>query len=156
MCCYIKKMRKKIGKEPLFSPGASIIVYEKNKYLLQLRKDFNVWGLHGGSMELGETGKEVAIRELKEETGLDALKIDIFKTYSGKEFKIIYPNGDIVYAIVMAFIVTKTKGKITKLNKEVIELKWFNEQDLPIENMMTIDKIFLKDFLKNKNKILNK
>ncbi|WP_349402222.1 NUDIX domain-containing protein [Candidatus Phytoplasma solani] len=136
--------------EPLFSPGASIIVYENEKYLLQFRNDFKIWGLHGGAMDLGETGKETALRELKEETNLKALEIHSFKTYSGEKIKIIYPNGDIIYPIVLGFVVTATEGKIKAQKTEVKSLKWFEEKDLPIEKMMEIDKMFLKEFIKNK------
>jgi ADP-ribose pyrophosphatase YjhB (NUDIX family) len=148
---YIKGLRSKIGKEPIFSPGTSIIVYENNKYLLQFRKDFKIWGLHGGAMELGENFKEAALRELKEETDLNVITINYFKTYVGEKIKIIYPNGDIVYPVVMGFIVSKTEGQPNKQHDEVADLKWFNEENLPIENMMIIDKIFLKDFIKYKN-----
>ncbi|PWV43929.1 NUDIX hydrolase [Chrysanthemum yellows phytoplasma] len=151
MSNYINKLRQKIGKDPLFSPGASVIVYENNKYLLQFRKDFNVWGLHGGAMELGETGADVCVRELEEETGLKALEIHPFRTYCGKHFVINYPNGDVVYPVVMAFLVTKTQGKLSPQDDEVAELKWFDEASLPIDAMMEIDKTFLKDFLQHKN-----
>ncbi|MDV3198049.1 MAG: NUDIX domain-containing protein [Vigna little leaf phytoplasma] len=152
---YIKQIRKKIGSQPLFSPGVSIIVYENNKFLLQFRKDFQIWGLHGGSLELGETAQQAVRRELKEETNLDIVEMYFFNIYTGKKTKIIYPNGDIVYAIVMAFVVTKFKGTLCKQEKEINELKWFEEKEIPIKDMMQIDQMFLKDFLKNKNKKIN-
>ncbi|WP_200858676.1 NUDIX hydrolase [Candidatus Phytoplasma australiense] len=148
---YFEKIRQKIGHEPLFSPGASIIVYENNKYLLQFRNDFKIWGLHGGAMDLGETGEQTALRELKEETNLKALEMNFFKTYSGEKFKIIYPNNDVIYPVVLAFVVTKTEGRIRSQKSEVQSLKWFEEKDLPIEQMMEIDKCFLKDFIEKKN-----
>ncbi|CCP87970.1 NUDIX hydrolase [Candidatus Phytoplasma solani] len=148
---YIEKLRHKIGREPIFSPGASIIVYENNKYLLQFRNDFKVWGLHGGAMNLGETGEQVALRELKEETNLNILEMYFFKTYVGEKIKITYPNGDIVYPIVMAFVVTKTEGKLKSQKEEVKRLKWFDEKDLPIDKMMAIDKTFLTEFIAHKN-----
>ncbi|NWN45739.1 NUDIX hydrolase [Candidatus Phytoplasma pruni] len=148
---YIQGLRSKIGKDPIFSPGTSIIVYENNKYLLQFRKDFQIWGLHGGAMELGENFKEAALRELKEETDLDVVTMNYFKTYAGEDIKIIYPNGDIVYPVVMGFIVSKTEGQPNQQHDEVSDLKWFDEEDLPIEDMMMIDKKFLKDFIQYKN-----
>ncbi|MFB5029524.1 MAG: hypothetical protein WJU30_00056 [Candidatus Phytoplasma pruni] len=148
---YIQGLRSKIGKDPIFSPGTSIIVYENNKYLLQFRKDFQIWGLNGGAMELGENFKEAALRELKEETNLDVVTMNCFKTYTGEDIKIIYPNGDIVYPVVMGFIVSKTEGQPKQQHDEVSDLKWFNEEDLPIEDMMMMDKKFLKDFIQYKN-----
>ncbi|MBS2126383.1 NUDIX domain-containing protein ['Fragaria x ananassa' phyllody phytoplasma] len=149
---YYLKIRQKIGHDPLFSPGASIIVYEHNKYLLQFRNDFKVWGLNGGAMDLGETAQETALRELQEETNLKALEIYPFKTFTGKQFIIAYPNNDVIYPIVMAFVVTKTEGKMKIQKEEVKRLKWFEEEKLPINKMMEIDKIFLKEFIAIKNK----
>ena len=63
---YIKKLRKKIGHDPIINVGATVLVFnEKNEVLLNLRSDTNNWGIPGGSKELKETLKECAIRELK-------------------------------------------------------------------------------------------
>lgn len=53
-------------------PAASAIVTNhEGKILLHRRSDNDLWALPGGSMDIGESISETAVREVKEETGLD-------------------------------------------------------------------------------------
>lgn len=52
---------------------------EGTKYLL-VRSLEGFWGFPKGHMELGETELETALREIKEETGLDVRLLDGFRT----------------------------------------------------------------------------
>ncbi|MGD9502373.1 MAG: NUDIX hydrolase [Methyloceanibacter sp.] len=55
--------------------GASIAVLSQNKVLLVRRKrapSAGLWSLPGGKLERGESAREAARRELKEETGIEA------------------------------------------------------------------------------------
>lgn len=46
---YIEDMRNLVGNQPLILIGShAIIVNENNEILLQLRTDFNRWGIIGG------------------------------------------------------------------------------------------------------------
>ena len=55
-----------------FEVGVHAVVFDKeNRILLVHRRDMDLWDLPGGGMDDGEIPTEAAIRETKEETGLD-------------------------------------------------------------------------------------
>ena len=51
--------------------GANAVIMHEGKILLTKREDFEVWCLPGGHVDAGESMAQAAIREAKEETGLD-------------------------------------------------------------------------------------
>ena len=92
---YIADIRKYVGREPILTAGVVLFVFNENKeVLMQLRTDYNAWGFPGGSMELGESFEEVAVRKLKEETNLEIDELELIKVLSGKDTYREYPNGD--------------------------------------------------------------
>lgn len=63
---------------------------------------------------MGETLEQVAKRELFEETGLVAIKLELFNIYSGEKFYYQYPHGDEVYNVVAAYICKDYEGVLRK------------------------------------------
>ncbi len=65
-------------------PGLAVIVavIDEGKVLLTKREDFEIWCLPGGGVEDGESLAEAAIREAKEETGLDVELTRLVGVYS--------------------------------------------------------------------------
>lgn len=157
---YIIKLRNSLKGElrhmPLFQNGSAIIVVnEEGHILLEERVDRNMWCLPGGLQELGETFEEVALRELKEETGLVGKEEDLIliKAVSGKKRKNSYPNGDQVYNNTILYAIKKYSGALNcdyeeitdnnvefLLQKESKQLKFFHLNELP-ENLMDGDLI---------------
>ena len=81
---YIEDMRNLVGNHPLILIGShAIILNEKDEALLQLRTDFNRWGIIGGALEYNETLEDALKREVFEETGLIIKNPELFRTYSG-------------------------------------------------------------------------
>ena len=69
---YIKWLRNKVGHEKIILNFVGGCIFnEKGEVLLQRRGDSNKWGFPGGAIEIDETPQMAAIREAKEETGLD-------------------------------------------------------------------------------------
>ncbi len=149
---YIMDLRKKIGHQVLLMPCAAVIlINENNEVLLQKRKDNHKWGLNGGSIELDENALEAAKRELFEETGLIADTLELFDVYSGKENHYTYPNGDEVSIIDIVYICKKYHGELLPQKEEVLELKFFKEEDIP-SNMMLHNEIIIKDYFKKEKR----
>lgn len=129
---YIMNLRKYVGHEPLIGVGATTLVFnDKNEFLLNLRTDTNTWGIPGGSMELNETIEETAIRELKEETGISADKLELVSVLSGKDYYFEYPNGDKMCTVIILFKVLNYTGNIKVSDNESKQLKFFALNDLP-------------------------
>ena len=129
---YIMNLRKYVGHETLIGLGATTMVFnEKNEILLNLRSDTNTWGIPGGSMELHETIEETAVRELKEEAGISADKLELVAVLSGDEYYFEYPNGDKMCTVIVLFKVLNYTGKIKVSDNESKQLKFFSLNALP-------------------------
>lgn len=130
---YIMDLRKLVGNNPLIGVGATTLVFnEKRELLLNLRTDTNTWGIPGGSIELYEDIRETAIRELKEETGINAEILELVDVLSGEEYYFEYPNGDKMCTVIILFKVLNYSGELKILDNESSELKFFNLDNLPL------------------------
>jgi len=144
---YIASIRKLVGNAPLIQCGASVIlINEKDELLLQKRRDNGCWGFHGGSVELNEVVEEAAARELFEETGLTANKLELFKVFSGPELYYVYPNGDEVSNIDIVYICRDYSGSLRADSAEVEELAFFALDKIP-ENISPPQRMPLNEFL---------
>ena len=146
---YIEEMRSLVGNRPLILVGSHVIILNKNnEVLLQLRSDYNFWGIIGGALECGETLEEAAKREVYEETGLIVKQLEPFQNFSGKEFFNIYPNGDQVHGVLVTYICRDFEGTLRIDHAESKELQFFPIHDLPT-NIGSVHKLVLDTFLKN-------
>ena len=128
-------LRKIVGHRTLLQVGASVIVEdEQGRVLLQKRTDNHCWGYPGGSTELDERVEDAAARELFEETGLVAERLELFGVFSGKELHYIYPNGDEVSNVDIVFICTAYSGVLRRDKEETEALGLFEPGKLP-ENL---------------------
>lgn len=60
---------------------------------MQQRTDCGSWGYAGGSVELGESVEQTAERELFEETGLKAQKLELLASIQAKKCSILTPTA---------------------------------------------------------------
>lgn len=160
---YVQYVRKFVGKMPIQAPGTGVIVYRTNsngeqEVLLQLRRDFDQYGLPGGGIETGETYQECAVNELLQETAYVANKedLELVNVYAGPKHVTRYPSGDIVFHTVVVFKVDVSKCKKAphKFDKnETKKIEWFTIAQ--IEKLLQEKRVFpnnvpiLEDIVKN-------
>ena len=130
---YIETIRQKIGHDRLMAVGAGVFVYKDGKVLLQRRKDNLCWGMHGGCVEIGELVEDAAKRELWEETGLIANRLEFLGIFSGEDMLYTYPNGDEIYIVGIDFVCRNFSGELLPDTDETVGLEWFEITHLPDE-----------------------
>lgn len=127
---YIQWIRSKVGHHQIILIFAGGCIFnEKKEVLLQRRGDSNQWGFPGGAIELGETPQMAAIRETKEETGLDVEAGRLIGIYTDCNME--YPNGDKAQSICIAFELNVTGGSLVCDREETLELKYFPLDHVP-------------------------
>lgn len=113
---------------PIESPGVAVIVVRKHEdgwQVLLLKRAQHTrsgghWGLVSGMKEKSETGTEIAIRELKEETGLSP--VSVFATEHLMQF--YYAPKDVIW-IFPIFVAVIDSNSPIKLCNEHTEFGWF-------------------------------
>jgi ADP-ribose pyrophosphatase YjhB (NUDIX family) len=104
-----------------FTIGAFGIIFdEQGRVLLCHRRDIDVWNLPGGGMESGELPVEAVIREIKEETGLDAIVERLAGVYSKVD------QDDLVFSFACRIV-----GGQLSVTTESSENRYFEPAHLP-------------------------
>ena len=127
---YIGWLRSKVGHEKVILVFAGGCLFDDcGRVLLQRRGDSGKWGFPGGAIEPGETPEGAAVREAKEETGLDVSVGRLIGVYTDPDM--IYPNGDQAQSIVIAYELRVVGGELCCDQNETLELKYFSGKEKP-------------------------
>ena len=103
--------------------AVNVAVIHENKILLTQRDDFETWILPSGGVEDGESIAQAAIRETKEETGLDVELTRFVGIYSR------LGNMSPVHAVL--FVAKPIGGEIKCQEGETIAVAWFAFDEIP-------------------------
>jgi ADP-ribose pyrophosphatase YjhB (NUDIX family) len=103
--------------------AVNVAVLHENKILLTQREDFETWILPSGGVEDGESLAQAAIRETKEETGLDVELTGLVGVYSR------ISNMSPVHAVL--FTAKPVGGEIKCQEGETIAVEWFAFDEIP-------------------------
>ena len=125
---YIKDLRNLIGHKKIILTCAGAIIEKDGRILLQRRSDNGLWGLPGGLLELEETFEEAAVREVREETGLEVRLTAFIGIYH--HYDMVWENGDRAHTI-GAYYAAAIEGGELRIDEESLELRYFAEGELP-------------------------
>lgn len=147
---YVKYLRDKVGHDKTNLTGVNVlIINENNELLLQKRGTYPFkWGLIGGITELGESLEHTAVREAKEETGLDIKDLILLGTTSGENCYINFPNGDKAFFITIGYITKNFSGQLKIDGLETKDLKFFSYTNLP-ENIPNSHRVFIDTYFRD-------
>lgn len=108
----------------------AVVVDSQGRIALVHRKDNGLWALPGGGMELGESIEDCAIREVKEETGLDVEITGLVGVYTNPRHVIEYSNGEVRQQFSLCYTTSLMGGTLT-YDEESTDIAWVTPADIP-------------------------
>ena len=121
-------MKRDYPERPIVGVGAVII--ENGRALLVRRGTEPLkgeWSIPGGVVELGETLREAAVREAKEETGLEVEAGEVLEVV---ERIILDPERKIQYHYVLVDFLCRPISGEARPGADAGELRWITLQEL--------------------------
>lgn len=123
------------------------IIIENDKVLLIYEKNAKYWGFPKGHMENNENEIETAMREVKEEVGLE---VEIHKE---KRYVLNYVIDNEIDKTTVLYLATPRNKELVMQESEIEKVRWCNFSEaldiLTYNNLKEILKRVLKD-IKNK------
>ncbi|WP_043931833.1 NUDIX hydrolase [Bacillus sp. EB01] len=103
------------------------VVFKDNKILMVRENNDGVWSLPGGWGDIGLTPSEVAVKEVKEESGFDVKAIKLIAVFDKK----CHPHPPSLYHVYKMFIQCEIIGGHPKEGIETDAVEFFSENELP-------------------------
>jgi 8-oxo-dGTP diphosphatase len=133
----MKKYTGRTSTAIIPSPDDKILLIKRNTPPF-----IGYWALPGGRMDPGETIEQTIVREVKEETGLDAKIEWVLGEYVEKGVK-----DDVDYEYYpTCFVVKPVGGELKKQDSEIQEMRLFGLDALPVPLAFEHEKM-LKDYV---------
>ncbi|MDT0415844.1 MULTISPECIES: NUDIX domain-containing protein [unclassified Streptomyces] len=130
--------------------ASAAVTDERGRVLLQRRRDNDLWALPGGGMDMDESLSGAAVREVREETGLDIEITGLVGTYTDPRHVIAYTDGEVRRQFNVCFRGRIVGGSLT-LSNESTELRFVDPAELPDLPMHHTQRLRIQHFLEHRS-----
>ncbi|MFD0970094.1 NUDIX domain-containing protein [Plantactinospora endophytica] len=129
---YVARLRAAVGSELLLLPSASVLPVDPADRLLLVRHRGHTdgWGLVGGAVEPGESPAEAAVREAREEIGVEVRLCRLLDVLGGPDFEVTYPHGDRAAYVTAVYQAEIVDGTPLPDGDELDDVGWFDRAEL--------------------------
>lgn len=111
-------------------PSVTAVVTDAAGRILMVHKtDNDLWALPGGGMDLGESIADAAVRETKEETGIDIEVTGLIGVYTNPRHVLAYDDGEVRQQFSLCFT-TRMLGGELRTSSETSEVRFVAPADL--------------------------
>ncbi|MFI7119677.1 NUDIX hydrolase [Amycolatopsis sp. NPDC049868] len=108
---------------------SAFIQDDEGRILMIRRTDNDLYSIPGGQLELGETLSEAAVREVREETGIECEVTGVIGLYSNPNHVIAYDDGEVRQEFSICFR-AKLLGGNLRISNESREVLWVSRDAL--------------------------
>lgn len=128
---FLAKLRARAGNELIVLPSVAACVFdEQGRMLMALHAEAEpLWAPPGGIVEPDEAPADAAVREVREEVGLDIRIHGLIGVYGGPAFRTVYPNGDQCAYVITIYGCTATSTDACPDGVEISDVRWVSEAE---------------------------
>lgn len=131
-------------------PAASAVVVDQTgRILLHRRDDNELWSIPGGAMEVGERIADTAVREAKEETGLDVQPEVLVGIYTNPRHVVEYADGEVRQQFSVCFACRVVGGELAT-SEESLEVGFFTPAEIEAMPMHESIRLRIRHFLEHR------
>jgi ADP-ribose pyrophosphatase YjhB (NUDIX family) len=129
---HIARLRAAVGHDLLLLPSVSVLPIDPSGRLLLVRHTghHNGWGVLGGAIEVGESPAEAAVRETREEIGVEVRLVRLLDVLGGPDYEVRYPNGDRTAYVTAVYQAAILDGTPAVSDDELSDVGWFTPAQL--------------------------
>ncbi|WP_410585342.1 NUDIX hydrolase [Amycolatopsis sp. lyj-108] len=102
---------------------SAFIQDDEGRILMIRRTDNDLYSIPGGQLELGETLSQAAVREVREETGIECEVTGVIGLYSNPSHVIAYDDGEVRQEFSICFRAVSIGGE-ARVSNESREVLW--------------------------------
>ncbi|MEV8611568.1 NUDIX domain-containing protein [Amycolatopsis sp. NPDC051373] len=104
--------------------AVSAFIQDERGYILMIRRtDNDLYSIPGGQLELGETLSQTAVREVREETGIECEVVSLVGLYSNPKHVVAYDDGEVRQEFSICFR-ARSLGGTPRTSDESKEVLW--------------------------------
>jgi len=129
----------------------AVVVDDKGRIALVHRKDNGLWALPGGGMELGESIEDCAVREVKEETGLDVEITGLVGIYTNPRHVMAYSDGEVRQQFSICYTTRLIGGELA-YDVESTDIAWVEPARIPELTMHPSMKLRIDHYLEKRER----
>ena len=127
-----------------------VVVNEAGEMLMIRRTDNDNWAVPGGAIDLGESVGQAAVRETREESGIECEITGIVGIYSDPKHVLLYTsNGEVRQEFSIVLIARPLSGQPTP-SSESSEVRWVPVSEVLDYTMDRSMRIRVNDYLDRK------
>jgi ADP-ribose pyrophosphatase YjhB (NUDIX family) len=132
-------------------PSVNVVVVNDAGEILMIRRtDNDNWAVPGGAIDLGESVAQAAVRETREESGIECEISGIVGIYSDPKHVLLYTsNGEVRQEFSIVLTARPLSGQPTP-SSESSKVRWVSVDTVPEYTMDRSMRIRINDFLARK------
>jgi ADP-ribose pyrophosphatase YjhB (NUDIX family) len=127
----------------------AVVPDDRGRILMVHRTDNDLWALPGGAMDLGERMADAAVREVKEETGIEIEVTGVVGLYTNPNHVMAYDDGEVRQECSVCFTARMVGGRLAT-SSETREVRFVAPANLDLLSIHPSMRLRIDHYLENR------